>query len=413
MKKNDFATIIAYVLMIGVAILMGLLVIKPLLEEYGATISASINTFVLILLSLFGGIISNALLIEFLHLAGAKAGKYDVYSFVILGIGLKKSKEKKKFGFHTFEGLTGETKLRPKDPKLSSLGLYVFLPILGFVVEIIVLMVLNSVAEKAGASMAWLRVMCFTILAVAGMIYIYNLFPARLDSDNDGFLLILLTKPANKYAYNNILEAEYCEKFGLPAPAPVVYDEITEFTADLNIKQVANLLVEGKEKEADAILSIHLNPEVKVPSSVHNLATCYRLAMLLERKDKTAGKKAYDELSDDERRYIADLSSMAALRCYVLISSYVENSVNECNYAIDKVSQVLKATDKEILEAEKSLIDSEVKEIRNIHISWEVYPLPWEEEDVFAGLEENQEEPEEEPQQQPQEEEEKKEGDKK
>lgn len=395
MKKNDFATIIAYALMIGVAIMMGLLVIKPILEQYGATINSSINSILLIVLSLVAGIILNALLVELLHLAGAKAGKYEIYSFVILGIGMKKTKEKKKFGFHSFEGLTGETKVRPLDPKTSSLGLFVFLPILGLIVEVITLMILHNVASKNGGSMAWLSVMCLTILAVTAMVFIYDLFPARLDTDNDGFLLMLLTKPANKYAYNNILEQEYCKKFELPTPAPVVYDDITEFTAGLNIVSVANLIVEGKSKEAEDILNIHLNPEIHVPSSVHNEAMAYKLALLLERKDKNAGKKYYDELTDNERSYIASMTTMAALRCYILISAFVENSENECNYAIDKVSQVLKHTDKDILEAEKSIVDSEVKEVRTVHISWDVYPLPWEEQDVFAGIEQPEEEEEE------------------
>ena len=395
MKKNDFATIIAYALMIGLAVMMGLLIIKPILEQYGATINASINSILLIVLSLVAGILVNALLVELLHLAGAKAGKYEILSFVILGIGFKKNKEKRKFGFHTFEGLTGETKVRPLDVKTSSLGLYVFFPILGFVVEAITLMVLNSVGERGGASLAWLRVMALTMLAVGGMVFIYNMFPAHLDTDNDGFLLMLLTKPANKFAYNNILERQYCEAFGLPAPAPVVYDDITEFTGNENLHLVANLLVEGKSQEAEKILDIHLNPELRIPSSIHNESMAYKLAILLERKDKNAGKKYYDELSDNDRSYIASLVSMAACRCYILISAYVENSENECNYAIDKVSAILKHTDPEVLEAEKSLVDSEVKEIRQIHISWEVYPLPWEEENVFEGMEEAQEEEEE------------------
>lgn len=397
MKKNDFAIIVAYVLMIGLAIMMGFLVIKPILEEYGNAINSSINSVVLILLSLAGGVLLNALMLEFLHLAGAKIGKYEILSFVVLGIGFTKTKEKKKFGFHTFEGLTGETKVRPLDPKASSLGLFVFFPVLGLILEVLVLMIISNVAAREGASLAWLRVMSLTILAVGGMIYIYDLFPARLDADTDGFLLILLSKPANKYAYNNILEARYCEQFGLPAPEPVVYDDVTEFTGMLNIYRVANLLVEGKSQEAERILAINLNPEARIPSSIHNISMAYKLALLLERKDKKEGKKYYDEISDNERRYLAELSSMAACRCYILISAFVENSENECNYAVDKVSQILKHTDAEILEEEKSLVDSEVKDIRKEHISWEVNPLPWEEDNNFGDVEEvdADEEPEE------------------
>ena len=71
MKKNDFATIIAYVLMLGVAILMGLLVIKPVLDEFGNAINGSIHYIVLVILSLMAGVVLNALLLEFGHLLGA------------------------------------------------------------------------------------------------------------------------------------------------------------------------------------------------------------------------------------------------------------------------------------------------------------------------------------------------------
>ena len=392
MKKNDFATIIAYVLMLGVAILMGLLVIKPVLDEFGNAINGSIHYIVLVILSLMAGVVLNALLLEFGHLLGARVGKYEVLSCVILGFGMKKTKEKKKFGFHTFEGLVGETTVRPLDPKNSSLGAYVFFPVLGLIIEVTVLMIIRNVASKQGGDLAWLQVLSLTMLSVGIMVFIYDLFPAHIDSENDGFLLTLIGNPANRYAYNNILLQRYATNFGVEAPEPVVYDEITEFTAALNIISVTRLLVDGKSKEAEAILEHHLNPEARIPSAVKAEAMAYKLAILLERKDKAAGKKYYDELSDAQRRYIADMMTMPALRCYVLIAAYIENNEDECNYAIDKVSRVLKTCLPEVLEAEKTLIDSEVKEIREQHISWEVYPLPWEEQDFYPEEENSEEE---------------------
>ena len=390
MKRNEFATIIAYVLMLGVAILMGLLVIKPVLDEFGNAINGSIHYIVLVILSLMAGVLLNAMLLEFSHLLGAKVGKYEVLSCVILGFGMKKTKEKKKFGFHSFDGLVGETKVRPLDSKESSLSAYVFFPVLGLILEVTILMIIRMVAQKQGAPLAWLQVLSLTMLSVGLMVFIYDLFPAHIDSENDGFLLTLIGKPANRYAYNNILLQRYAATFGKEAPEPVVYQEITEYTAALNIISVTHLLVEGKSKEAEAILAYHLDPEAHIPASVRNEAMAYKLAILLERKEKGPGKKYYDELSDADRRYIAEMTTMPALRCYVLIAAYVENSQDECNYAIDKVGRVLKTCLPEVLEAEKTLIDSEVREIREQHISWDVYPLPWEEQDFYPEEEEEE-----------------------
>ena len=390
MKKNDFATVIAYVAMFAVAILMGLLAIKPVIDEFGQTINGQINTIMLVILSLVAGIVFNALLLEYGHRLGARMGKMTVTAFAVFGFGWKRVDGKKKIGFHSYNGLTGETKVIPQDPKTSTFSGMIFLPILGFIVEVIVMMVLKTVAQRGGATMAWLQVFSLTFLAVGIMIFVYDIFPVRIDSITDGFLLTLTSKPANRYAYNNMLLEEYAKENGLEVPAPVIYDEISDFTAFLNLVQAVKMQVEGKSKEAEAILNKTLDPETKVTSTTYGEAMAYKLALLLERKDKKAGKGYYEGLDDDERRYIANLSSPAALRCYVLISAFIENSENECNYALDKTERVLRGCASELLEYEKALIDAEVKEIRSEHISWDVYPLPWEEQPKLPEEEEKE-----------------------
>ena len=394
MKKNDFATVVAYALMFGVAILMGLLVIKPVIDEYGATINGQINNIMLVILSLVASILFNALLIEYGHRLGAKMGKYEVVSFAIFGFGWKKVEGKKKYGFHAYNGLTGETKVIPMDAKISTPSGIVFLPLLGFIVEVIVMMVLRTVAAKNGGTMAWLQVFSMTFLSVGIMLFIYDLFPVHIDSLNDGYILTLTSKPANRFAFNNQLLEDYARENKLEPPAPVIYDEITDYTASLNLIQASRLQVEGKSKEAEAVLNKTLDTENRLSINVINEAMAYKLALLLERKDKKAGKEFYDSLDDDDRRYIANLSTMPALRCYVLISAFIENNQNECNYAIDKTERVLRSCLPEMLENEKALIDAEVAEIRREHISWEVYPLPWEEQPEIPEEEEEDDEEE-------------------
>ena len=88
MKRNDFAVFMAYVCMFAVALLVGLLVIRPIMSDYGA--SFPINFVVLVVLSLIVGIVVNGLLLEGGHLLGAKIGGYEVLSCVVFMIGVKK-----------------------------------------------------------------------------------------------------------------------------------------------------------------------------------------------------------------------------------------------------------------------------------------------------------------------------------
>ena len=98
---------------------------------------------------------------------------------------------------------------------------------------------------------------------------------------------------------------------------------------------------------------------------------------------KTAvGKAYYAEFTDDQKKYISALETPAALRCYLLISSIVEESETECNYAIDKAEKVLSVLSKDessFLESEKALLQYDKNFVAKMHPSWDLYPLPWEE----------------------------------
>lgn len=380
MKKNDFATFIVYVAMLAVALLVGLLVLKPIMENYGSALP--INSVLVMILGLLAGILLNAFLLELGHNLGAKAGNYTVIKSVVLGIGFKRVDGKKKFGFHGFEGLTGETKVKPNDVAKSSLSAYIMFPILFLFVEFIasmVLIVYCQNTEGSNPSIAWLHVFMVTILTVGGMIYLYDLFPARIESITDGYLLLLLAKPANKEAYNNMLIAEACVFEGVEVPQTPVYTELTDFTVSLNLLSVYRHLTEGEPELALPILEPVLKEDSPVSKGVHDLCETLKLATLLEGENREKGKKMYAELSEETKKYIASLTNVTSLRCYVLIASFIESSESEANYAIDKAEKLIKGEDPNYKEAEKSLLQYDVDMVRKEHPSWDVYKLPWEE----------------------------------
>ena len=380
MKRNDFATFIVYVAMIAIALLVGLTVIKPIIDTYSS--SLPLPAVAIMVLGLVVGVLLNASLIEIGHLLGAKTGKYTVLRFIILGMGFKRVEGKNKACFSGFDGLADETKVAPKDAKTSSLTGYIMFPVLFLFIEFITCMVLIvtfQAKEGSEPSLAWLRIFLTTILTVAGMIYLYDLFPARIDSVTDGYLLVLLAKPANKEAYNNLLLAEAASFEKKPIPETPVYDDITDFTAGINLLTVYNRLMEGKPDMALPVLEKTVVAEAGPSKDTVMQAKILKLTILLEKENREKGKKMYEELEDAEKKYIAAFPNLTALRAYLLIASFIEGSESETNYAIDKAEKAIKSCEPMYKEAEKSLLQLDVDLTREAHPSWKVYNLPWEE----------------------------------
>ncbi len=380
MKKNEFAIFLVYVAMLAIALIVGLTVVKPIIETYGS--SMPLNSVLLVILGLVGGVVLNSLLLGLGHLLGAKTGKYRVLKSVVLGFGFKMVDGKKKFGFSGFDGLVEETKVAPEDPKTSSLTGYIFFPVLFLFIEFIVSMILIVNAqtwEKTTPGLAWVHILMVTVITVGGIIFLYDLFPARIDSRTDGFLLVLMSKPINKEAFNNILLAEEAEFLGQPIPNTPIYSEVTEFTAAINLISVYRLLGEGKPEEALPILEPFFAEGSKAAKSTQDHATTLKLATLLEQPRKEKAKALYEELSDEQKRYISTIPNVTALRCYALIASFLEADENEVNYALDKAEKLIKAGDKEFREVEKSLLQMDKEIIQEEHPSWDLNPLPWEE----------------------------------
>ncbi len=374
MKKNDFAIFLVYVAMFAIALLVGMLWIRPIVSESGANMA--INPILLVFISIVVGILLNSSLLELGHILGAKTGRYNVISWSILGLGVKiNSDKKRKFGYVKFDGLTGETKVSPKDPNKSSLGGYISFPILFYLIELIAFVVVFSFASR-DTSLSWLQIFSLVILTVGGMIFVYDYFPARLDSVTDGYLMLVVSKPINKVAYNNMLLAEKAAALNEPIPAMPIYEEITDFTFLLNSVTVYSYIEKGEVEKAIKLLDKAINTEKGLSKSLVREAATLKLSLLLTFRFEE-GKKVYEGIDDEEKKYISSLSSSSSLRCYLLISGLIEESETETNYAIDKVEKVYKGVSKSSKQIEKSLIETSVALIKQKHPSWNLYELPW------------------------------------
>ncbi len=366
-KKNEFATFLVYIAMFAIALLVGLLVVSPTIRD------SSINTpeaVVIVVISVLVGVLWNSASLELLHMLGAASGGYAILSVCILSMTFKKKQKKgdKAFTFASFDGLTGETKVNPKDVEKSSPTGMILFPMLGYLLEVIVLLVLSAVFS----SITWISIASYVILAIGGMIFVYNAFPAHLDSITDGYLLVLLSKPINRVAYNQILLAEHSPNKEEELAKLPVYEEITDFTANLNTINAYRKIEEGKLDEALAIFSAIASVEKGISNSAKQEAACQRLALLFLLGRTSEAKDFYEGMSDEQRRYIASIPSLPALRCYALVSGIIEESDSEVNWAFDKVERLQKKISGVTLKVETKLLTDIYYFIRKLHPGWDV-----------------------------------------
>ena len=203
------------------------------------------------------------------------------------------------------------------------------------------------------------------------MIALYNLVPIKLDTMTDGYRLVLLSKPANLEAYNELLKAEDLERNGQPVPEMKIFEDVTEYTANINLFTVYKRLDENKLDDAEKIIDMMLKEPKKLEPSTYYRLISQKLFIVILTKDIEEAKKVYDELADDKiRRFIANDVSMESIRAYILISGIVEKSRGEVNYAIGKKNKAIKRTLKQRVNIEEKLYDQALNKVYEAHPSW-------------------------------------------
>ncbi|MDO5329987.1 MAG: hypothetical protein Q4F15_00960 [Bacillota bacterium] len=372
MKKNDFAVFLVYVGMLAVAALVGFLVIRPIVEEAGG----GANTIIFTVLFVFIGIFLNSLILELGHLLGAKAGHYNVVGWSLLGLRLKKNEAGKwKFSFGNFEGLTGETKIVPTDIKTSSVTGLVFFPIFFFLIEVLVCVILIAFVDGSGmasSTISLLKIFLYCCLGTGGMIFLYDYFPAHLDSITDGYRMITFNKAVNREAYNRMLLNQRNMELGKPVVDRHVYEEITDLTADSNYSQVYVRLDNNDIGSALKILQMTIDWEGRLSDKIKSQAEVMKLSLVLLTNKKDVGAAYYDNIENDVRSYISELQDGPSLRSYLLVTGVIEGTETETNYALKKAPRILEKTDDSQKGSEEKLLKLTIQRIQTLHPSWKL-----------------------------------------
>ena len=373
MKKEDITGLIVYLIIIALAIIFGFTV----LQTHNAESSFSGIGYVLyIIVAVIIGTLFNSILFELAHIIGAKIGKYTILSTNILGFCFYKDGEKSKFKFSSFDGLTGETKIVPKEGMVEKANPYPFLFFgsLFFVIEAIAVMVVFSIFRHAED--AFLRDVAYAILTVGAIglvILLYNILPMRIDSMTDGYRLTMVSNPKNKAAFNELLRVEYEIAQGNDDVEVKVFDEITNFTADLNLNRVYALLDKKEYKPAEEILDKIIAAKQEVSEKVYIRARAQKIYINLYTRNLEEAKEYYEkEVPVAERREISNDVSMASIRAYLLMSGLLDKSRSECIIALNNVYRAFKHTPKNRQHTEVELFNEALEKVVAAHPDWEL-----------------------------------------
>ena len=382
MKKEDILGLFVYFILLALAIVFGFTVLNTHASE--SFIGGRAGTwgymgfmFGAILL----GLIFNATMFELAHALGAKIGGYEVASINILGLCFYKEEGKRKVKFTSFDGLTGETKIFPKDnltkkdgtPKEASPYAYLWFGSIFIVIEMVVVMICYTLLKGDGKTIVSdFAYFILTMGMIGVLILIYNILPFKLDTPTDGYKLTLVSNPKNKAAFNELLKVQKAIEQGQEVEIKT-FTEITNYTANLNLNKVYQLLDKRNFTEAEPLLDMIIAAKENISYSIYLRARAQKIYIHLMNKPLEEAKEYYEkEIPASERRDISQDISMPSIRVYLLMSGLLDKSKSECYIALNNVIKAYKKTPKNRQKIEVELFNETLQKVCEAHPKWEL-----------------------------------------
>lgn len=369
MKKEDIRSLIIYLLLIAAAIICASTVLEDAFLYYTLKFDARLFA----LLMIVAAIIFNSVMLEVFHTIGAKVGGYEVVSVNVFGFCFEKREGQWKFKFKDFNGLTGETIVNKKKEK-SSMKPYIWLPIIAYVVEFILMLVLYNIADNPGTtkvSAGWLAPFSIIFIVVSSMIALYNIVPFKLDTMTDGYRMYLTSKKENVEAFDELMRIENLARSNGKIENIKTFNQINDFTANLNLYSVFEDIFNKKYDKAIKTCDQILEHEEEIDQFTFYKTIAEKIYCLIQQDKIEEAKDLYNAKKGDKfRRYIANDKSIETLRCYVLIAAFIEESESEVIYCASKKTKALSEAYPSRAAEEKVLFENAIEKIYKAFPNW-------------------------------------------
>lgn len=375
MKKEDVASLIIYLGMIMIALILGFTLIKSTFEQ---VYQLSMNSYLFAIIVIVVGLLVNIIGLELGHIIGGKLGGYNIVMVNIIGFCFYKNNNKWKFGFKDFDGLTGETTLSPKSEK-SNPKPFVWIPLLMYLVELIACIILYTLGSDTRLDvhdpLRWIATASIVWIAISSMMALYNFVPVKLDSMTDGYRLTLITKKVNVLAYNELMRIQNLQREGKEVKEVKVFDEITDFTTQLNLITIYEYLSKKEYDKAKALIEKNLEDPNKVSRTTRFRLIAQKLYINILTMPLEEAKAYYEaEVGDDIRRFISNDISMESVRAYVLIAGMLDESYGEVEFANNRKPKAMKRALASRAKIEDALYKEAFDKVMDAHPEWKTNP---------------------------------------
>ena len=374
MKKESIVSIFIYLLIHGVSIIYGLTVLQTHFEYSSLTEVWQYAVYIIITIVI--GIIASAVFSELGHLIGAKVGGYKIVVFNILYFAFVKDNGKTKFKFKSFDGLTGETVIVPNYQKKENPNPIPYLlygPVfnLAWIVGCLVLFFTYSKGTPFDSDVGY---GFLTAGVIAGVLFIYDMIPTKLDSATNGYRLSLIAKSKDRKAFNDMLLIQYnATHADEKVVEEVVVEENTKFTAESNLAKIYALLDEKKYDEAKEILAVVFENKDSVSAKSLLEAEEHRIYINIMTMEPEALEKYYaEDVPLSLKREISNDSSMVGIRTYLLMAGLLDKARGECLIALGKLNKAYKNLPSKRKHSELVLFNEALEKVCQAHPKWEL-----------------------------------------
>lgn len=350
--------------------MLGVYVLRPTIEAYTGK---GISAFYVSIITFFVGLIVLPLCYEFMHLLGAKVGGYKVYSFDVFYFNFYKDGEgKNKFRFKSFDGLTGETKVAPRERpngKICNPKPMLFFPNL-FLSAFLIVSIFMYLFFNAQTS-PFKAVFCI-LMILSALFLFYNILPIELDAKTDGYQLKLIGKETDVAIYNELLRLQECEFYGIDKGEVKVFtDNMSDFAAQIDLMTIYKYISEEKYYEARKIIDAILAQKDKIHYNIGIELLAQKLFIYLYTGAISDAKEFYNNsMTAEEKRDISNSDSLVCIRTYILVSTFLDPSESEIQYATEKADKAYKRINSSYKEIEKKLYKNTLKIAQDAHPTW-------------------------------------------
>ena len=336
MKKEDFLSLLVYLLMLVVALVIGLQIIGPALDDLDLISNFQRYGFAIATIAI--GLLVNVILFEVGHVLGALLGVYSVVSVNILGLAYYKTKSGWKFRVRRFEGLTGQTTIIAKKEKTKPY-LYLFGPTIMVVLEFVAAVLVFLLTQKTSV----FHHASLIVAGVGAMLLIYNIMPFKLDNFTDGYYIVALSKKINVEAYNELIRIESLIYNNEDITEVKSFDEITTMTARVSSYSLYELIDAKKWDEALALIAkLEANANKIEEEFIGRIKAQKLYIYLLTKAQEAVSNYWFNELNAADRKFISNDLTLETMRGYLLYSGRVTKSRSECGFVVNRAQKALK-----------------------------------------------------------------------